>query len=620
MEFENNAAPEWDNSSEYTSISGADFKADVQRVSDLLSEGARLASIIEKALYGVSAPVHELFRSLLTPAQEASRLAFEAQVLLSNLITFVECVLSVDAGDQEARGIFTRLQRQSAKCQETSVPLRHLELLLSEALFQEYIKDAHVARGEFILRYRRAQLSRRALPVAEEKLIEALMVDGFQAWSNLYTNIAGTLRCTLRSGDWQRTVGLSEVQGLLQKPDQKLREAAWRGMNEAWTSQEEAASSILNALAGFRHEVNRRRSYSEQVHFLDSPLFMNRIKRSTLDTLMSVAAKARPIMQKAVLLCAAVQGQKALHPWDLFAPPPERALRGFELPQYTIGQGLAMIKSAFAQVSPEMEQFVSMMISKRWVEARVLSTKRPGAYCSSFEKSRTPRVFMSYMGGMKDLKTFAHELGHALHDWVARDLPLEQTAFPMTLAETASNFAEMTVASYLEREASSDIERFVELWQSVQDAVVYMVNIPARFEFENSFYEQRPQRSFSADDFRLLMSESWRKWYGDSLSEMDPMFWASKLHFHGASLGFYNFPYLFGYLFSQGIYAERERLGSEFYPKYMALLRDTGRMTAEEVAQKHLGADLSKEDFWLRSVAIVKRKVDEFERVMGRLL
>ena len=96
------------------------------------------------------------------------------------------------------------------------------------------------------------------------------------------------------------------------------------------------------------------------------------------------------------------------------------------------------------------------------------------------------------------------------------------------------------------------------------------------------------------------------------------MFWASKLHFFISGLSFYNFPYLFGYLFSLGIYAQREKLGADFFPAYKALLRDTGRMSAEALAAKHLNADLTQPQFWRDSVQLVNRSVLAFEALSPR--
>jgi oligoendopeptidase F len=260
-----------------------------------------------------------------------------------------------------------------------------------------------------------------------------------------------------------------------------------------------------------------------------------------------------------------------------------------------------------------------MMAERRWIEGTVSDHKRPGAYCTRFMKSKTPRVYSTYTGGMSDVITLAHELGHAFHGWVMRELPEAQQSYGMSLAETASTFGETAVRDALLASAADDHTRFHILWEDCAALPTFVLNIPTRFEFERNFYEQREERPRRPAEIKSLMADAWRRWYGDCLSEPDPMFWASKLHFYISGTSFYNFPYLFGYLFSLGVYAERARLGADFFDAYVALLRDTGRMTAEELARKHLGADLTKPDFWRASVASMNAKVGQFETLAQTL-
>jgi len=91
-----------------------------------------------------------------------------------------------------------------------------------------------------------------------------------------------------------------------------------------------------------------------------------------------------------------------------------------------------------------------------------------------------------------------------------------------------------------------------------------------------------------------------------------PLFWASKLHFFLTGQPFYNYPYTFGYLFANGVYDRALKEGPAFAKDYRALLADTGNMTTEEVAQKHLGVDLTKEDFWADAVKRSLMDVEKF--------
>ena len=49
-----------------------------------------------------------------------------------------------------------------------------------------------------------------------------------------------------------------------------------------------------------------------------------------------------------------------------------------------------------------------------------------------------------------------------------------------------------------------------------------------------------------------------------------------------------------------------------FEDKYISLLRDTGSMNVEELAQKHLGVDLTEPDFWQSAVDMAAQDVKQF--------
>jgi oligoendopeptidase F len=155
------------------------------------------------------------------------------------------------------------------------------------------------------------------------------------------------------------------------------------------------------------------------------------------------------------------------------------------------------------------------------------------------------------------------------------------------------------------------------IWEDMTALIAFVLNIPTRFEFEKRFYEAREARPLRPEELSSFMSDAWRSSYGEAISEPDPLFWASKLHFFISGISFYNFPYLFGYLFSLGVYASRAEFGDGFFDRYRALLRDTGRMTAEELARKHLDADLTAPDFWHNTLEALAPRVDMFAEVMA---
>jgi oligoendopeptidase F len=184
--------------------------------------------------------------------------------------------------------------------------------------------------------------------------------------------------------------------------------------------------------------------------------------------------------------------------------------------------------------------------------------------------------------------------------------------YAMNVAETASTFAEMIVADASVKKAKSGEERLALLEDKVQRSVALLMNIHGRFLFETSFYEERKKGIVSTEKINQLMEAAQKEAYCDALGEYHPHFWASKLHFYITGVPFYNFPYTFGYLFSLGIYAKALEEGTAFEEKYIALLKDTGSMQVEDLAMKHLGVDLTKEDFWQKAVQLTVQDVEEF--------
>jgi oligoendopeptidase F len=226
---------------------------------------------------------------------------------------------------------------------------------------------------------------------------------------------------------------------------------------------------------------------------------------------------------------------------------------------------------------------------------------------------------MTYMGSMTNVLTLAHELGHAFHNWVMKDLPLIKTRYPMSLAETASTFAETVVADALMASAGSTAEKYQAGWLHSDSAHAFLLNIPVRFQFESGLYDKRLAHKLTPGELNGMMEAAFKDEYGDTLSHANPGFWASKLHFYITGLSFYNFPYTFGYLFSLGVYAQREKLGAGFYGAYKELLRDTAAMTAEELVQKHMKTDIGTASFWEDSIRIVDGHIADFANAVEEL-
>ncbi len=591
-------APSWDLSIAFQSLQDPKLKQTISQLEQQIADFPQLDS---------DATVSQLQHAILM--KEA------ITVNLATVASYANCIASVDSANNEAKALVNHMTKLSSALSQVFSPF--LDSIVNSPLeqFEQIISENEELNAHRFLLEEERKLVENRLSVKEEQLLSAMSVDGKNAWGKLYDNITGSMKVTLVLADGtEEVMGLSQAASILYGSDTLRREPAWRAIQQGMKQNQESFSAILNALAGWRLTEYQKRSKEKSVHFLEPSLHGSRIEQATLDSMMSVAKKNREVGQKAGRLMAKMFGTEQLTPWDQLASMPP--LVG-EASNYSFDEAIDIIKDAFSGVSQEMADFVDVMVKNGWIDAAPQETKRLGAYCTKFADSRTPLVFMTWGNSMSDVLTLAHELGHAFHNWVMRDMPLCTTRYPMTLAETASIFAENVVRDALLAKAKTKEDKIEMLWEELSSALALTINIPVRYEFEKAFYEQRSSKELGAEDLSELMRVTWEEWYGNSMSEADSLFWASKLHFSIPEVSFYNYPYLFGYLFSVGVYAQREAKGADFYGDYINLLRDTGTMRAEEVVQKHLQMDLTKETFWQQSLDRVSNQIDEFERLIS---
>ncbi|XOV84846.1 MAG: M3 family oligoendopeptidase [bacterium] len=597
------SGPTWELASEYKSVDDPRLQADLDALDAVFAE----VEALNEQLSGSDA---------IRTAQQIAVRSEHAGNLLGNVQTYANCLVSVDSQHEGALKLTGSLQRYHKRFGDCFEPLAQFVDAASDEEIEQYLDHPEVQALAFQVHHGRKRRHEN-LTLAQESLVNGLSQDGLHAWGQLYNQLSSTMSCTVMVGNEQQTMGVASANKLLMDVSEPQREAAWRGISEAWQSQEQSCAAAINAIAGWRLEMCKQRSHERPVHFLDAPTHASRLTRKTLETLLEVSETNKVESQRATALMARAYGKETFAPWDVVAPAP--VIGAGSNPPLAFDEAVDIIAEAYGEVDGQMADFVRMMVRNNWIEGSVGPRKRPGAYATTFSKSRHQRVYMTYTGGQLDVVTLAHELGHAFHSHVMRELPDSQRSYGMSLAETASTFGEALVRDALLARATSPQEKLNIIWEELRAHTGFMLNIPTRFEFENKLYEARQQRPQQPEELKALMRSAWRNWYGEGLAEPDEMFWASKLHFYISGLSFYNFPYLFGYLFSSGVYTRRHTGGADFYAKYVALLCDTGRMTAEDLARQHLDADLEQPGFWQDTIDSFTPRIDVFENLLDEL-
>jgi pepF/M3 family oligoendopeptidase len=602
------ALPRWNLASIYTSFDAPELQRDRERLTELCRV---LLDELSQPLPETAGPAAARLQRLLALLEEAGDLA-------ENEAAYAYAVYSTDTRDARALAAINAAEERSLPLEKASVLFRS-RLAERAALLPELAADADLAPYAFFLD-EQLELASKQMSGDMEDLAADLARSGADAWGRLQEALSSTA-----SGPWPRdgegrrrtTVAL---RALAFDPDRAVRAEAYRSELEAWKSVEIPMAAALNGIKGSYLTVNRRRGWKDP---LEKSSRQARISRETLDGLIAALEESLPVFRRYLRAKARLLGIGSCAFYDLFAPVGESGR------QWSYPEARSFIEDRFASFDPAMGAFARHAFGSSWIDAEPREGKVGGAYCTDFPVKGDSRILCNYDGSFSSLLTLAHELGHAWHHEQLKDLPRSLSAYPMTLAETASIFSETVVfesalAESRGRNCPGELLGLLE--GNLQDSCQVVVDILSRFYFERAVFDRRSENELTPADFCALMVEAQKATYGDGLDEtqLHPYMWAVKGHYYSGELAFYNFPYAFGLLFGLGLYARYEKeaaVGSGvktgmFAEDYRTLLRATGSASAAEIGRK-AGFDIEKIDFWRSGISVVAARVEEFERLCG---
>ncbi|MEG0384296.1 MAG: M3 family oligoendopeptidase [Solibacillus sp.] len=526
----------------------------------------------------------------------------EAFMHVSQAGAVISCLTSQDTTDRDAVLLQGQLAGVAANFSPILESFNQKLGQIGQSVFEQLLATEALSPFAFILTEWREK-SKMTLSENEEALISALGVDGYSAWGQMYTMLIGDIKVEVEVDGELKSLSVGQANNLSGHADRNVRKAAFEALEKVFTEREEVFAKTINHLAGFRLAVYKKRGWDS---VLQEPLQISRMNQETLDAMWGAITARKATFANYLTHKASLLGQEKLDWFDFNAPVTDSTTK------VSYQEGAEFILKHFGRFGTEMESYARTAFEDGWIEAEDRNNKGAGGFCTGVPLSDQSRIFMTFSGTMSNVSTLAHELGHGFHTHALLPVHPLNRRYAMNVAETASTFAEMIVSDAAVQEAANEQEKIALLEDKVQSSIAFLMNIHARFLFETRFYEERKKGMVSSKRLNELMEEAQIEAHAGGLGETHPHFWASKMHFYITGVPFYNFPYTFGYLFSLSIYAKAKEEGKGFEEKYMALLRDTAVMTVEDLAMKHLGEDITEQDFWLKVIALCEKDVEEF--------
>jgi pepF/M3 family oligoendopeptidase len=607
--------PRWSLGSVYPSFDSDEYRRDF----DLLkTKTARLLSLLDTPLpsfaqAGSSAGgVVPALLALIEAADDAGRYH-------ENLHAYTEAVYTTDTRD-------ARPLKEIGALEAAALPLLKAGVLFNSRLLerQDLVLEC-LETDERLKPYRyfittTLEEGRFMMKPELEDLANDLARCGGDAWERLHGAVSSTA-----SAVWDEAAGKRKtviaLRDLAYDPDRAVREKAYLAELEAWKSVEIPLAAALNGVKGTAVTLDTRRGWrrdagtdanaSASNGALRKSAFQSRLSEKTLVSLIGALEDSLPVFRRYLKAKAKILGLKTCAFYDLFAP------LGGKSKKWSWQETVAFVTARFDSFDKRMGDFARRAFSQNWIDAEGREGKVGGAYCTGFPLAFESRLLCNFAHSFDSVTTVAHELGHGYHHDIIMDLPPSRASYPMTLAETASIFAETIVfegALSAPDVQANPPEKLALIEGNLKDTCQVIVDILSRYYFERELFNRRDEAELSPAELCDMMKRAQIKTYGDSLDgeKLHPYMWAVKSHYYSPHLAFYNYPYAFGLLFSLGLYSRYQKEGNSFTTTYRELLRLTGQASAEEVARS-AGFDIEGPDFWQNGIKVIEALVGEFE-------
>ncbi len=477
---------------------------------------------------------------------------------------------------------------------------------MDEAEFDRFVHAPVLAPYHHHLRTLRA-FARHTLSEPEERVVAQMRLTGAAAWAQLYTELASSLRFPIEMDGQRQELTDPEIRALRTRPDRDLRRRAGESLYRVYEANSRVLTYIFNTLYQDHKILVGMRSYSDPI---EPTALSDELSPEVVEVLLSSVEANYDLVREYYRLKASLLGLESDFRYhDLLAPYEDEERR------CTFEEAREMVLAAFGRFHPRMADIAEMFFTNRWIDASPRPGKRGGAFCSGLLPAYHPYVLTNFAGRIDDAFTLAHELGHAVHFYLARaQTPLNYS--PTTpMAEVASVFGEILLARHLREQGDPGLSRTI-LSSMIEDSIATIFRQVMYTRWEQRAHERRARGVATADEYCALWSEENERMYGGAviLDGLDRWGWITIPHF--VHYRFYCYSYAFGHLLNFALYRKYMEMGESFAPLYMELL-SSGRKDRPEVLLRDMGLNPLAPDFWETGFDVLKGLLREFREAVS---
>jgi oligoendopeptidase F len=550
----------------------------------------------------------------------------EIDMLSNKVMVYLSLRQATDVANAEIQAKLAAVEQKMAALAGEYLTFFELELVALEdaALEKLYASDAAVLKYKPWIEHARI-FKPHVLTEPVESALTKRSPFGAGAWSSFFDEAETDLAFDFK-GEKKSLTELLDVTS--ESKDAAERVEALQTINRGLEgSFAKYSAQTLYMVAGEKSVEDHERGYKNP---MDARNKDNRVPTEVVDVLhKTVAEIGAPLAQRYYKLKAKLLGLPILKWSDRNAPMPFA-----DTTRVPFDEAKKIVQAAYQSFSPTLAELVGRFYAENRIHAPVLKTKQHGAFNWSVVLPGGKPVaytFLNYLGSSDNVMTLAHELGHGVHGILAGEAqgPLMFHA-PIAYCETASVFGEMTTFNFLRErlKAAGETQPLLALtMDKIEETINTVVRQISFSNFERRLHGadagyanwQEP-RKLSVAELDRIWLEVTQEFYGKegevfAYENMDHL-WSYINHFHRP---FYVYGYAFGELLTQSLYAARPRLGDQFEPLYLNMLRSGATRNVTELLAP-FGLDAAAPEFWSNGLTVsLGALINEAEKMAEKI-
>ncbi|MDR0761837.1 MAG: M3 family oligoendopeptidase [Campylobacteraceae bacterium] len=332
----------------------------------------------------------------------------------------------------------------------------------------------------------------------------------------------------------------------------------------------------------------------------------NKISQKSVDALIRATEESFNIAHQYYEKKRELLGFETLYDYDRYAP-----LEKDDTP-FSYEKSRTIVLKTLKNFSTTFYEIAQKAFNEGWIDVYPKSKKSGGAFSHPATVDTHPYLLLNYTNQRRDLFTLAHEMGHAIHQYLSRKVGYLSSDTPLTTAETASVFCEMLVFDEMKKNADLKTKRAI-LSSKIEDIFATLYRQINFTTFERAVHAKDDELSLK--EFNQLWLSQSSKMFGHSvkLTPNYKIWWSYISHFIHAP--FYCYAYAYAQLLVLALFGlYKSGKTTDFTQKYIEFLALGGSKSPKEMVAA-FGFDIEDEKFWRIGLDEVKKMVDEFKEL-----